>query len=291
MEFFKKHRKTLFLAFLLATALCVWYAVFYYEARAGKLLFHIFDIGQGDALFLELPDGNQILVDGGPDKTILSKLGRAMLPWDRDIDMLVLTHPHADHLDGLLEVAKRYKIGAVLESGSLHSIPEYAEWHDLLQKKNIPVITIRSGQQIKGPKDFILTFLAPAEESAGRSFKNIHDAMVVMRLHHASTSAMLMGDAEQKIEYKLASRYGSGLQSDILKIGHHGSKTSTSDYFLKAVSPLYAAISVGQKNRYGHPTQEVLDRLEKFGVRIFRTDQDGDITFVSDGESVYPINK
>lgn len=283
MDFLKKHFPTIFLAFLLVTAFFIWYAVFYYEARIGKLLFHVFDVGQGDALFLELSDGNQILIDGGPDKSVLSKLGRAMLPWDRDIDLLILTHPHADHVDGLLEVAKRYTVGAVIESGALHSIPEYAEWRELVRSRGIPVISARAGQRIIGSDGFSLDLLAPFGSENGKSFKNIHDAMIVMKLSYASTSAMLMGDAEQKIEYKLVRRYGGNLRSDVLKVGHHGSKTSTSDAFLEAVSPAYAAISVGRKNRYGHPAQEVLDRLKRAGIRISRTDYDGDSTYVSDG--------
>jgi competence protein ComEC len=247
------------LAALGVAAVFVWFVVFHYEALRHAARVHVFDVGQGDGIFLELPDGNQILVDGGPDKTILSKLASAMLPWDRSIDLLILTHPHADHLDGLFEVAKRYRIGMVLESGSLHTIPEYAEWHALLRERGVPIIVARAGQRIAASDSIVIDVLAPADSMEGKSLKNVHDAMIVVKFSYGSTSVMLMGDAEKKIEYALMRTY-SDLRADVLKVGHHGSKTSTSDDFLKAVSPRYAVISVGRKNRYGHPHQDVIDR-------------------------------
>lgn len=274
------------LGVLCIAVLFVWFVVFHYEALRHAARVHVFDVGQGDGIFLELPDGNQILVDGGPDKTILSKLASAMLPWDRDIDLLILTHPHADHLDGLYEVAKRYRIGMVLESGTLHSIPEYAEWHELLREHGVPIVVARAGQRIMGPDGVAIDVLAPAEAMDGKSLKNIHDAIVVAKFSYGSASVMLTGDAEKKVEYTLMRTFPD-LHADVLKVGHHGSKTSTSDDFLRAVSPQYAVISVGRKNRYGHPHQEVINRLEIFGAAIVRTDQDGDVLFVSDGRDFF----
>jgi competence protein ComEC len=222
------------------------------------------------------------LIDGGPDNSVLAKLGEVMPFWDRSIDLIVVSHPHADHLDGLLEVVKRYDVGAVIESGVSHSIPEYVEWHNVLREKNIPVVIAKSGQQIAVGGGVVMDVLLPFENFEGVAPKNIHDATVVTRLVYASTSVLLTGDAEEKLEYQLLYS-GVLIDSDILKVGHHGSKTSTSEEFLKAVSPDTAVISVGKKNRYGHPKQEVLDRLAAFGSRVFRTDLDGDILLQSDG--------
>lgn len=248
------------------------------------MLVHFFDIGQGDAIFIESPSGNQILIDGGPDNAILAKLGGVMPFWDHSLDAVILSHPHADHLDGLVEVLKRYDIGMVVESGVSHSIPEYAEWHNLLREKNVPVVIAEAGQKIDAGRGVMLDILSPFENFEGASPKNVHDATVVTRLVYASTSILLMGDAEEKLEYRLLYS-GTFVNSDVLKVGHHGSKTSTSEGFLQAVSPKIAIIQVGRKNRYGHPKQEVLTRLASFGSRIFRTDLDGDILLQSDGKS------
>lgn len=284
MHQLKKNAKWYFLGALALSSVFIWYAVFYVDAHYGLLSVHFFDIGQGDAIFIEAPNGNQLLIDGGPDNAVLAKLGQVMPFWDRSINLLILSHPHADHLDGLIEVLKRYDVGMVIESGVSHSIPEYAEWHNLLREKNVPVVIAKSGQHIDAGGGVALDILSPLENFEGASPKNVHDATVVSRLVYASTSVLLMGDAEEKLEYRLLYS-GTPIDSDILKVGHHGSKTSTSEVFLAAVSPEIAVIQVGRKNRYGHPKQEVIDRLAAFGARVFRTDLDGDILLQSNGRS------
>ncbi|QQG45006.1 MAG: MBL fold metallo-hydrolase [Candidatus Sungiibacteriota bacterium] len=280
MEKSSKNAKLISLIILATVSVTIWYAVFYFEARQ-NLIVNFFDVGQGDAIFIEVPDGNQILIDGGPNDKILSRLGGVMPFWDRDIDLLVLTHPHADHLDGLLEVLKRYNIGQVLESGAEHSIPEYQEWRDLLRTKNVPVFVAQRGQKVKaGGAVFVV--LAPFENYGGKTLKNIHDATVILKMNYGSTTALFTGDAEKQLEYRLLWS-NSDIKSDILKVGHHGSKTSTSEEFLKAVSPKFAVVQVGRKNRYGHPAQEVLDRIAGAGVALFRVDLDRDTEFVSNG--------
>lgn len=286
MQVLRKNFKWYFLFGLSVTTAIIWVAVFEVEAYSGKLILDVFDVGQGDGIYIQV-SGNQILIDGGPDNSILSKLGKVMPFWDRSIDLLILTHPHLDHIGGALEVLKRYSIGMVMESGVSHSIPEYEEWHRLLQEKNVKVITARGGQTLSLGPAASLDILTPFQSFIGEAPKNVHDSMVVSRLRYGSTAALFMGDAEKSLEYRLLyeslnSKFYS-LNSDLLKVGHHGSKTSTSEDFLRAVSPKFAVISVGRKNRYGHPHQEVLDRLKEYGARVFRTDLDGDIRFVSDG--------
>lgn len=278
----RKNFKWYFLAALALAAGFIWFAVFEIEARAGKLTLDVLDVGQGDAIFVQVDNGVQVLIDGGPDNSVLSKLGEVMPFWDRSIDLVILTHPHADHLDGLLEVLKRYRVGAVIESGVNHSIPEYDEWHTLLTEKSVPVIIAKGGQRIQLSHAASIDILAPFQNFVGESPKNVHDAMVVSKLAYGSTTAFLMGDAEKLIEYQLIFS-GINLTSDVLKVGHHGSKTSSSEDFLKAVAPKFAVISVGRKNRYGHPYQEVLDRLVTMGTKILRTDLDGNIRIESDG--------
>lgn len=282
MEKIRNNIKLLFLTVLIGIAVLVWYAVFYVEDRK-NLLFTVFDVGQGDAIFLEI-GRTQILIDGGPDEKILSKLGRALPFWDRSLDALILTHPHADHLTGLLEVLKRYDVGMVFETKVNHSIPEYEEWHRVLRGKNIQTIIAEAGQKIHISQGAYITILAPRRHFIGESPKNIHDAMIVGKLHYGSRTLLLMGDAEKMLEYQMIFFEGASIDSDVLKVGHHGSKTSTNEEFLRVVSPEIAVISAGRKNRYGHPHQEVIDRLKNFGIQILRTDEKGDIRIISDGK-------
>lgn len=283
MEKIKKNIEGWLLGVVAVAVALIWYAVFFVEKHR-QFSITFFDIGQGDAIFIETPNANQVLIDGGPGDRILAKLGHALPFWDRSIDLLILTHPHADHLDGLLAVLKRYDIGMVLETGVSHSIPEYSEWHEFLKRRNVPVTSAHRGQRVWLSGSAYLDIFAPFEDFEGEAPKNIHDAMVVAKLIHASTTVLLTGDAEKPLEYRLLFS-GTDLRADILKIGHHGSKTSTAEEFLRAVGPKVAVISVGRKNRYGHPHQDVLGRLWQFGITLFRTDTDGDVSLVSDGKT------
>lgn len=286
MKKFSKNLKTIFLLALAAIAILVWQTVFHFEARR-NLWVTFFDVGQGDSIFIEVPNGNQILIDGGPSDIILAKLGRTMPFWDRTIDLLVLTHPDADHLNGLLEVLRRYHISMVLETGVEHSSPQYREWREILEKKDIFLINAARGQRVSLGQNVYLYILAPFENLAGRAVSKANNTSVVSRLTHGQNSMLLTGDIEKPVENRLVfESLDSGpltLASDILKVGHHGSKTSTSQQFLNAVSPSMAVIQAGRENRYGHPHQEVLDRLAAAGAKIFRNDLGGDIFIESDG--------
>jgi len=287
-EKIKKNFYLIMLLMLTGTTTFIWYAVFYFASRQ-NLLVTFFDVGQGDAIFIEVPGGHQILIDGGPNNKILTKLGGTLPPWDRSIDLLILTHPHTDHLAGLLEVLKRYRVEMVLETGVNYSLPEYEEWRRLLKEKKVKVIRAEMGQRIRLSPSAYLDVLSPFENFEGLSPKNVHDAMIIAKLIYASTTALFMGDAEKSLEYRLLFS-GVNVASDILKVGHHGSKTSSAEEFLRAVAPQVAVIQVGHKNRYGHPAQEVLDRLAAAGAKILRNDLDGDIRIVSKGIG-YEIRK
>lgn len=275
--------KKITLFILSAIALFIWYAIFTIGAK-GEIEIIFFDVGQGDAVLIQTNDGKQILIDGGPGKTILAKLGDAMPYWDREIELVMLTHPHADHLDGLIEVLKNYEVKNVLDSRASYHTADYAEWQRLLEEKQIPVAAAKAGQRVHVSPFAFLDILAPLEDMTGKSFDNIHDAMVVARLNFErlnlsrdSTSVLFVGDAERRAEHQLLTSFPDMLDANVLKVGHHGSKTSSSEAFLKAVSPDIAVISVGAKNRYNHPHQSILDRLERLGIQIHRTDIEGDI--------------
>ena len=288
MRNLKKFGHWYLLGLLILGAFFVWSEIFFLEAQRGRLLLHVFDVGQGDAIFIRAPNGNQVLIDGGPDTTVLTKLGQTLPWWDRSIDLLLLTHPHADHLDGLLEVLERYAVGRVVESGVNHSIPEYQIWHDAIAARHIPVAMARNGVVIHLGAETSIKVLAPLGSFLDASPRNIHAASVVGELAFASSTVLFMADAEAALERELIRR-GEIRPVDVLKVGHHGSKTSTSEALLGASRPRLAVISVGRKNRYGHPTQEVLDRLERFGIQTYRTDQDGDVVLVSNGRTFAPL--
>lgn len=285
MEKFFRNLKIIFVLVLVALATVVWYAVFYWEERQ-NLLITFFDVGQGDAVFIEVPNGNQILVDGGPNDAVLAKLGRALPFWDKTIDLLILTHPHTDHLNGLLGVLRRYKVGMVLETGVLYATPQVKEWNTLLKERGVRRIIAERGQKIDLGDGAAIYLLAPFEKFLGKRVSKINNASLVGRLVYGKNSVLLAADIEKDIERRLLYSSPQLLDSDILKVPHHGSRTSSLEEFLSAVSPQIAVIQVG-RNRYGHPSAEVLERLQEAGVEILRNDQEGDIKFASDGLRIW----
>lgn len=281
MERFKKQLKWYFLILLAGTCGLMWYAVFR-ESRNG-LAVYILNIGQGDAIFIEALNGNQILIDGGPNKKVMSELAKIMPFYDKTIDAIILTHPHEDHLNGLNEILKNYKVGAVLESGNRGETASYDVFQKLIKENGAKHFYAKRGTKLNIAQNTRLNILLPIF-----NLKNgdVHDQMVVGKLIYGKTAFMLTGDMEKNLENYLITFEKENLKSDVLKTGHHGSRTSTSENFLGWVSPKYTIISAGEKNKYGHPHKEVLNRLEKFGAQIFRTDLNGGIKIKSDGENI-----
>ena len=242
-----------------------------------------FDVGQGDAIFIETPQRHQILIDGGPDSKILEKLGKEMPFWDRTIDLIILTHPEKDHLFGLLEVLKRYQVENILWTGVQRETPEAEEWEKLIKEEKAKIFLSKAGQKIifsrKEAENF-MDIIHPFEDLKGREVKDSNNTSIVSRLVFGNNSFLFTGDIEKEVEERLAEQ-NIFLDSDILKVAHHGSFTSSSENFIERVSPEIAVISAGKKNQYGHPHREVLERLEKFGIKILRTDQMGNIRIFS----------
>ncbi len=247
------------------------------------------DVGQGDSVFIQTPENHQILIDGGPDSSLLRKLSVVMPFWDRTFDLVVLSHPESDHMQGLLEALQSYKADYILWSGVKKvNSPEYDKWISILdkqQKMGAKILIAQAGQEIKAGNVLIET-LYPFESLEGKEMKKTsNDSCVVAKLIYGKDSFLFVGDISSVAEKELADSK-ENIKSEVLKVAHHGSKYSTSDLFLENVRPEVAVISVGAKNTYGHPTLEVLQRLEKSGIKMFRTDKDGDIMFVSDGNKI-----
>lgn len=260
------------------------WAVVYDLNKNQFLEVNFFDVGQGDAIFIETPKGYQILIDGGPTNTILEKLGQEMPFWDRTIDVVILTHPEHDHIAGLLEVLERYKVDYILWTGVLRDTAEYDEWKRLLTEENANIKIAQAGQKIITPKS-VINILYPFENIEGKEVSNTNNTSVITHLVFGNTTFLFTGDAYKSVERKLVNG-GVIVESDVLKVGHHGSKTSTSRELLEQVMPEIAVISVGRENRYGHPYNEVLELLAEYGIKVLRTDQAGDIKIISDGENL-----
>lgn len=281
MNFSSKNKKII--QFILGTLICfnvlVWVAV--YDLSQPRFLEVIFfDVGQGDAIWIISPQRHQILIDGGPGSVILEKIKKEMPFYDRTIDLVILTHPESDHILGLIEVLRSYKIKNILWTGVEKETELFGKWQEAIGEEGAAEIIIaQAGQKIRITAG-VFEILNPTENLQGQKPKDTNNTSIVLQLIFGENEILLTGDIYQEKEIELVEKFD--LASDILKISHHGSKTSSSEEFLKEVSPDIAVISCGKDNRYGHPHPEVLERLEN--IKILRTDLDGDIKFVCDIE-------
>ncbi len=267
------------MVFALLASFVVWYAVVQ-EERAGELTVAFLDVGQGDAIFVESTSGVQVLVDGGRDGTVLRELAKVMPFYDRSIDIVIATHPDADHIGGLIPVLKRYRVGTILRPGVQSDTPATESLLKLLAGADTKEFLARRGQVLDLGGGAYLHVLFPDRDASGLESNT---ASVVTQLIYGEHKFLFTGDSPKKIEEYLVQLHGKSLKSDVLKLGHHGSKTSSSDLFLGFVDPQYAIISAGADNKYGHPHKEVLDKLKRFEIPTLSTSQGGTIIFKSDG--------
>jgi len=278
--------KFFLLGLLIFLNILAWLTV-YEVSQPQSLEVNFFDVGQGDAIFIKDQKLHQVLIDGGPDSTVLEKLGKEIPFWDNTLDLIILTHPEKDHVSGLIEVLKRYKVENILWTGILRDTSEFKEWEKLIESEGAKIFIARSGQKIKWSRTVLDRFevLYPFESLAGKEFKDSNNTSIVVKLIFGENSFLFTGDAYKSVERDLIEK-GIDVDSDILKVAHHGSKTSSSEEFIKAVSPQEAIISVGKDNKYGHPHREVLETLAKYGINILRTDLNGDIKIICDSQSL-----
>lgn len=281
----KKRRKleVLSLFFLITLNIFAWIIV--YDLRNDYLEVVFFDVGQGDAVFIETPQKHQILIDGGPNAKIMEKLSKEMPFYDKKIDLVILTHPEKDHLSGLIDVLKNYKVDNVLWTGVKRKTDEYKEWIDLLDKEKANIFLARKGMRIKA-NDVFFDIIHPLELLKGKELENSNDTSIVSRLTFYQNSFLFTGDISGLVEKNLALSQEI-IRSNVLKVSHHGSKTSSIPQFIVAVFPDIAVISNGKNNRYGHPHKQVLEFFEKYGIPVLRTDVKGDIKLFSNGEKMF----
>jgi competence protein ComEC len=277
----KKNLKIYFLAILLILNIIIFYSVYYISGSGLTVAF--LDVGQGDATFIKTPDGHQMLIDGGPNSSVLRELGKVMPFYDRSIDVVLATHADQDHIGGLVEVLKRFKVDLFIETNTTSTSAVYRELEDLIKEKNIKKEIITSPEILTLGSGTEFNILYPMQDTAGW---DTNDSSIVGKLIYGNNSFLLTGDSPQKIEKYLVGKYGTSLKSDVLKVGHHGSKNSSSEIFIGTVSPTYSIISAGLDNRYGHPNKEALDILNQFGSQILKTMGGGMIEFKSDGQNI-----
>lgn len=288
MPKYTKSWRELLLILLAISALLVWKVV---GAEEQSNLLHVYflDIGQGDSIFIDSPTHGQVLIDGGPDRKILSELGKIMAFGDRSIDVVIESHPDADHITGLVDVLKNYDVGAFIKPGVESQNKVHLALDTEVSEKQIPELLARRGMELDLGGGAKLDVLFPNQDVTNWE---TNDASIVAKLTYGKESFLLTGDSTKKAESILLNLNSDQLESTVLKAGHHGSKNSTSLAYAEAVKPLYAVISAGLNNRYGHPSSEALKVLKGVGAQILSTESAGGLTgqgtieFETDGETL-----
>lgn len=271
------NRKSLYVILLFLSILCLILAGIIFHSRKQELTVNFLDVGQGDAILIQ-EGSKQILIDGGPNgQVLLEKLGKYVPFWDRNIEVIIATHPDQDHIDGLIDAMNAYGVSEVIDNSAESDSQVYKKYLETIGEKNIPRIKGQAGMNIKINDTANLEILYPGEILENNP-KDTNADSIVAKLTYGENSFLFTGDLSDKKEKELAGK-NVDLKSDVLKVSHHGSKYATTLEFLEKVAPRDAVISVGKNNRYGHPAKEVLDRILTRGINIIRTDEAGDIIY------------
>ena len=284
---------------------CILLASFIGSLPDGKLHIVFCNVGQGDAVYVRFPDGRDMLVDGGPNEMVLACLGRHMPFWDREINIVVNSHPQNDHLKGLISVLNRFNVDYVVRSDLASASDVYAQFVSAIKTHHVPQRLVTRGERISiGTAS--LSVIWPSETQIVRmhsssalsslsspsplspvlgssSDSNLNDGSLVFLLRYGSFDALFPGDADAHVEGQYTGDQLADGRVEVLKVPHHGSKTGMTQSFIDWVKPAFSVISVG-RNSYGHPSAEAIDMLQSIGSAIYRTDKEGDIEVVSDGK-------
>jgi competence protein ComEC len=257
------------------------------DIREKSLTVAFLDVGQGDAIFIQAPNGVQVLIDGGPDATVLRELGQVMPFYDRSINIIIATHPDQDHIGGLVDVVQNFSVDHVIESGVTGDTATAERFNFLVEKKidGQHIATRGMRVHLDQAHGIYMDILHPAYDVS--RMRDTNDASVTARLVYGETEFLFTGDISERIEKELVAQgVPMTLESDIVKLSHHGSKTSSSLEFLQSAQSEVAIVSAGCDNRYGHPHKDVISRVEQLGMLILDTCADGTIVMESDGEVI-----
>jgi len=247
------------------------------------LVFTFLNVGQGDSILIETPDGSRVLIDGGPGDAVLTELAEVSGYLTRNIDYVMVTHADSDHFEGVFEVANYYDPKAYYINIPAGSKKELEEWW----KEESTGFTAGDVLTLGEVEIEALWPAIPDGEEAVQFEEDRNLSSIVVRVAYKDFCGILTGDAPVEVEEQLALEYAEALDCELLKVGHHGSSGSSSIEFLETVTPDVAVISVGAENRYGHPSAEVLERLKSVGTDILRTDEEGRMEIWTDGEHMY----
>lgn len=250
-----------------------------YELPDDKFHIYFLDVDQGDSILIKTPQNHHILIDGGPKNFVLEELGEVIPFFDRKIDLIVLTHPHADHIEGLVEVLKKYDVENVLISGVNFFDDTYREFLKEIHLRNINVFLAERKTDFTF-NDVFVDILYPLNEIAGNNYENLNNSSVGIVVIYKDKKIVLFGDLEQEEEQVLL-KTPLPCNVDIYKASHHGSKTASSIEFLQMISPKEVVIEAGKNNQFKHPHPETIRNFHRANVeRIYRTDIDGRVEFI-----------
>lgn len=257
-----------------------------FSLRDANLHLVVCDVGQGDAIYIKTPSGKDVLVDGGGNDKVLDCLTKHMPFWDRTIELMILTHPDADHITGLVPVLQRYSVLHFVTSKTSKETGIYKKFMQALSQEGLTPKYVFLNDKIDFGDGLISDILWPSLDALDefKSPSRVNELSVIQVLAFGKFKALLTGDAQVKVQDRIA---GSLSGIDVLKVPHHGSKTGMSDYYLNKLRPSLAVISVGKNNRYGHPTSFSLDLLSKYAIKTLRTDRDGEVEIVSNGKNYW----
>jgi competence protein ComEC len=271
-------------SFFLILNIFIWSAI--YIQGHGKLKVDFLDVGQGDSIYIQAPNGNNILIDGGIDRKVLSSLGNVLPFGNIKIDIVLGTHPDADHIGGLPFVFDNYKVSAYVDNGAKSDTTVFKTLENKIESEKVERVQAKAGMRIILDQDKNIVFDVLSPYMNVNKVNDTNMGSIVGKLSYGSSTFMFTGDASINVEQNLVRTFGVNLQSNVLKVGHHGSKTSSSEVFLNMLSPQFAVISVSAKNMYGHPHKEVIDLLNKLEIKILRTSEEGTIECKSGGGEV-----
>lgn len=249
--------------------------------KDSELMISYMDVGQGDAAYIKV-NGNDILIDAGPrsnSKELLEQLKAKNID---DFELVIATHPHEDHIGGMVDVFKEYEVKAFYSPKITHTTKTYENLVKAVKDEGLKTKELKGGMVIDLGEGAKFEVFTPQKSE----YEELNDYSPIMKLSFGDTSYLFTGDAEKLAEEEALVKYKNSLDSDVIKFGHHGSSSSSSNAFIEAVSPKYGIISCAKDNKYGHPHRETLDIIKKYNIKAFRTDTDGEIILTSDGKSI-----
>ena len=285
----KKILKIIYINLIILIIISVVFFWYYYKPK-NNLEVTFLDTGQSDATLIQTPFNQNILIDIGSDFNVIRQLSENMPWWDKVIDLVIISHPHDDHIGGIVDVLRRYNVEQIIYTGVIYHAPIYLEFLELVQLKNTPITIIDKPQSIILGENCKMDILYPIEGFSNQEVSNLNNSSIISKLDCENKTFLFAGDAEVEVEQELINNTIdiADLSSDVFKASHHGSDTSNSQEFLELIKPKIVVILVGSDNDFGHPSRRTLKRFERIGADVHRTDLDGAVKLiVRDDEIIY----